>query len=48
MASVALSSLGIDIGRWYRQGNRWTPEQVAERYADIALRIVGARSLPWQ
>jgi AcrR family transcriptional regulator len=42
MASVALLSLGIDIGRWYREGHRWTPEQVAEHYADIALRIVGA------
>jgi AcrR family transcriptional regulator len=42
MASVALLSLGIDIARWYREGIRWTPEQIADRYAHIALRIVGA------
>jgi len=45
MASVALLSLGIDIGRWYREGTRWSPEQIANHYADIALRIVGAQSL---
>ena len=44
LATAALLSLGIDIGRWYREGRRWTPEEMAERYADIALRIVGARS----
>lgn len=42
MASVALLSLGIDIARWYREGIRWTPDQIADRYADIALLIVGA------
>lgn len=41
MASVALLSLGIDLARWYRDGIRWTPEQIADSYADIALRIVG-------
>jgi AcrR family transcriptional regulator len=44
LASVALLSLGIDIGRWYHEGRRWTPEQMADFYADMALRIVGARS----
>ena len=43
MASVALLSLGIDLGRWYRESLKWTPENIADRYADIALRIVGAR-----
>lgn len=42
MACVALLSLGIDLCRWYREGLRWTPEQIADSYADIALRIVGA------
>ena len=42
MASVALLSLGIDIARWYRDGGRWSPEDVAGQYADMALRIVGA------
>lgn len=42
MASAALLSLGIDIARWYDQRVGWTPERVAEQYAAIALRIVGA------
>jgi AcrR family transcriptional regulator len=43
IATVALISLGIDIARWYHDGGRWKPEDLAERYAEIGLRIVGAR-----
>lgn len=43
MTAVALLSLGIDIARWYQDAGRWSPEDVAEHYAEIALRIVGAR-----
>lgn len=42
MASVVLLSLGIDIGRWYADDSDWSPEDIADRYAEIALRIVGA------
>ncbi|WP_431970357.1 TetR/AcrR family transcriptional regulator [Nocardia sp. bgisy134] len=42
MASVALLSLGIDIARWYRDGGDWSPDDIADGYADMALRIVGA------
>jgi AcrR family transcriptional regulator len=42
IATVALLSLGIDLARWYREGGRWTPEQIADHYAELALRIVGA------
>lgn len=42
MAAVALLSLGIDIARWYHEGGRWNPEDIAGHYADMALRIVGA------
>lgn len=44
MATVALLSLGIDIARWYHDGGRWSPEDIAEQYAEMALRIVGARN----
>jgi AcrR family transcriptional regulator len=44
MAAAALLSLGIDLARWYQGGGRWTPEQIAEQYAEMALRIVGATS----
>lgn len=43
MAAVALLSLGIDLARWYRDDGAWSPEDIADRYADMALRIVGAR-----
>ncbi|MCD0451579.1 TetR/AcrR family transcriptional regulator [Actinocorallia sp. API 0066] len=42
IAAVAVLSLGIDIARWYRGTGEWTPEDVAEGYVQIALRIVGA------
>lgn len=43
LAAAAILSLGIDIARWYDDGGPWTPEHLAEGYADLALRIVGAR-----
>lgn len=42
IAATTILSLGIDIARWYRDGGRWTPEELGEQYAEIALRIVGA------
>jgi AcrR family transcriptional regulator len=45
VATVALLSLGIDLARWYREDGAWTPEDLADEYADMALRIVGARQL---
>ncbi|MEV0297532.1 TetR family transcriptional regulator [Nocardia sp. NPDC050710] len=42
MAATALLSLGIDIARWYREDGTWSPEDIADYYADLALRMVGA------
>lgn len=42
MATVALLSLGVDVARWFRDDGAWTPEEVGDYYAEIALRIVGA------
>jgi AcrR family transcriptional regulator len=42
MTALALLSLGIDVARWYRDEGEWTPEQIADHYADLALRVVGA------
>lgn len=42
MTAAALLSLGIDLARWYHDGTRWTPEQIGDHYAELALRIVGA------
>lgn len=44
--AVALLSLCIDITRWYRDAGPWTPEDLADFYADLALRMVAARSAP--
>ncbi len=41
LTAVALQSLGIDTARWYRTGG-WPPEQIADLYGELALRMVGA------
>lgn len=43
MAATAIISLGVDVSRWFSEGHHWTPDQVADFYADAALRIVGVR-----
>lgn len=40
--SLAILSLAIDLGRWFRDEGEWSPENVACHYADLALRMVGA------
>lgn len=40
--SLAILSLAIDLGRWFRDEGEWSPEDVAEHYAQLALRMVGA------
>jgi AcrR family transcriptional regulator len=42
MTALALLSLGIDVARWYRDEGSWTPEEVGDHYAALALRMVGA------
>ncbi|MGN6131399.1 MAG: TetR family transcriptional regulator [Nocardioidaceae bacterium] len=42
MAALALLSLGIDVARWFRDEGEWSPEDVADYYSELALRIVGA------
>jgi AcrR family transcriptional regulator len=42
MTALALLSLGIDVARWYRDEGEWTPEQIADHYCELALRVVGA------
>ncbi len=41
MTTLAVLSLGIDVARWYRDEGRWTPDQVADHYRLLALRMVG-------
>jgi AcrR family transcriptional regulator len=41
MTANALTSLGIDVARWYRSEGQWTPDDIGDFYADLALRMVG-------
>lgn len=41
MSTVALLSLGIDLSRWYHQDGEWSPDEVADHYCEVALRIAG-------
>ncbi len=41
MTANALTSLGIDVARWYRSDRQWTPEDIGDFYADMALRMAG-------
>jgi AcrR family transcriptional regulator len=41
MTTLAVLSLGIDVARWYRDEGRWTPDEVADHYRVLALRMVG-------
>lgn len=43
LTAAAVLSMGIDLARWYYDESRWSPEQIADHYVDLALRIVGAR-----
>lgn len=42
LAATALASMGVDIARWYREDGEWSPAQIGDYYADLALRLVGA------
>jgi hypothetical protein len=44
VAALALLSLGIDVARWYREGRGWSADDIADQYAELALRLVGYRS----
>lgn len=41
MTAIALESMGIDIARWYHGHGTWTPEQIADGYVEMAMRLVG-------
>ena len=44
LAATALASMGIDIARWYRADGEWTPAEIGNYYADLALRLAGAKA----
>ncbi|MFI0240768.1 TetR/AcrR family transcriptional regulator [Streptomyces sp. NPDC016845] len=44
--TVAVLSLCIDVARWFNAEGRRTPDEVGALYADLVLRMVGARKQP--
>lgn len=43
MNALALLSLGIDVARWYREDGSWSPEEIADHYVELSLRMVDYR-----
>jgi AcrR family transcriptional regulator len=41
--TVAVLSLCIDVARWFNVAGRQTPDEVGALYADLVLRMVGAK-----
>ncbi|MFE2727975.1 TetR/AcrR family transcriptional regulator [Kitasatospora sp. NPDC059327] len=42
-AARAVTSLGIDVSRWYTGRSSETPEELGRRYGDLVLRMLGAK-----
>jgi AcrR family transcriptional regulator len=42
VATILLLSLGIDVARWFVPGNRLSPAEIAQQYADYAVRLLCA------
>ena len=42
MTANAISGMCVDVARWYEADARWTPERIADHFADIALRMVSS------
>lgn len=43
LATISILSMGIDVSRWFVPGKRLTPDELAGKYADTAVRILSAR-----
>ena len=42
LTARAVLSMGMDVAHWFRPRGRWTVELLAQEYAVLALRMVGA------
>ncbi|MER6399020.1 TetR/AcrR family transcriptional regulator [Kitasatospora sp. NPDC059973] len=42
-AARAVTSLGIDVSRWYTDRSSESPEELGRRYGELVLRMLGAR-----
>lgn len=46
LATYAILTMGVAVANWYRPGGRLSPDAIAERYAEMAIRMVQASSEP--
>ncbi|HCT79122.1 MAG TPA: TetR/AcrR family transcriptional regulator [Micromonosporaceae bacterium] len=46
LAGIALGSMGLRVANWFGPDQPYSREQVADTYADYALRVVGAKPTP--
>jgi AcrR family transcriptional regulator len=44
LSAAAIGGMGIRVANWYQPDLGWSPEELADVYAQFALRIVGAVS----
>ncbi len=42
-AARAVTSLGIDVSRWYTGRSSESPQELGRRYGELVLRMLGAR-----
>ncbi|HET9141101.1 MAG TPA: TetR/AcrR family transcriptional regulator [Actinophytocola sp.] len=42
-AARAVLSLGVDVARWYTDGGKPSPGMLGRQYADLVLRMLGAK-----
>jgi AcrR family transcriptional regulator len=42
LTAIAIGGLGMQVAHWYAPGGPFMPEQVADTYAQLALRMAGA------
>lgn len=40
LTALAVLSLSVDLGRWFRASGTWQPEDIAKQYRELALRMV--------
>lgn len=46
LTAIYITSVGIDVSRWYHEKSGWTPEEIASYYRDLALRITCGSGSP--
>ncbi len=46
LTAIAIGGLGMQIAHWFAPGIRYTPDQIADAYVQLALRMAGDTTAP--